>query len=202
MAYQKKIVISVSGTADMSPFGEESLRSAKDLGREIAKAGCVLATGATSGFPHYAAIGYQEAKGVFSLGLSPASDEKEHTELYLLPLEPCDIIIYTGFGFPMRDILMTKTGDAMVVGPGRIGTIHEFTVAYETNMPLGILEGPWKTDEVIRDIIRNSHRVNNNVIFDSDSKRLLDRLIEMVKEKKEKEKELGDVDITELKAKV
>ncbi len=202
MAYQRKIVIAVSGSADMTPFGEEALKLSKNLGRELAGSGYILVTGATSGFPHYVALGYQENKGIFSLGLSPATDEKEHVELYLLPIEPCDIIIYTGFGFPLRDIMLTKTAQAMIIGPGRIGTIHEFTVAYESNIPLGILEGPWKTDEVIRDIIRNSHRVNNNIIFDSDIKRLIQRLTEMVKEGKEKEKELGDVDFTELKAKV
>ena len=69
-------------------------------------------------------------------------------------------------------------------------------------MPLGILEGPWATDEVIRDIIRNSNRVNTNVIFDSNPKRLVERLILMVKENKER-KEMGDIDlVTELKAKV
>lgn len=202
MSYQRKVVISVSGAAETSHCGEESLKIAKDLGREIAKQDCILATGATSGFPHNAALGYREALGYLSLGISPAADEKEHTDLYLLPIEPCDIIIYTGFGFPMRDIILTKTSDAMIVGCGRIGTIHEFTVAYESNMPLGILEGPWKTDEVIRDIIRNSNRVNNNVIFDSDVKRLVTRLKEMVSDKREKRKELGDLDYTELKAKV
>lgn len=202
MAYQRKVVISVSGAAETSHCGEQSLKIAKDLGREIARAGCILSTGATTGFPHNAALGYKEAKGYFSLGLSPAADEKEHTELYLLPLDPCDIIIYTGFGFPMRDILLSKSSDAMIVGCGRIGTIHEFTVAFESNIPLGILEGPWQTDEVIRDIIRNSNRTNNNVIFDSDIKRLVARLIEMVGDKREKQKELGDLDVTELKAKV
>lgn len=202
MDLDKKIVISVSGAAEVSHCGSEVLNVAKELGREIARQGCVLATGATSGFPHASARGYKEASGVFSLGLSPAANQIEHTELYLLPVDFCDIIIYTGFGFPVRDILLTKSSHAMVVGCGRIGTIHEFTVAFESNMPIGILEGAWQTDEVIRDIIRNSNRVNNNIIFDADPKRIITRLIEMVKESKER-KEMGDVDmVTELKVKV
>ena len=44
----------------------------------------------------------------FSLGLSPAANLKEHKDLYLLPTDYSDIIIYTGFGFPLRDILLTK----------------------------------------------------------------------------------------------
>ena len=157
MDYEKKIVISVSGAAEVAHCGPDALNIAKEVGREIAKQGCVLSTGATSGFPHSSAQGYKEAKGMFSLGLSPAANEKEHTDLYLLPLDSCDIVIFTGFGFPVRDIMLVKSSDAMILGCGRIGTIHEFTVAFESNIPVGILEGPWATDKVIRDILRNSN---------------------------------------------
>jgi len=202
MDYEKKIIISVSGAAEVGHCGPEALNIAKELGREMAMQNCMLSTGATSGFPNASAQGYKEAKGIFSLGLSPAANEKEHKNLYLLPLDFCDVIIYTGFGFPVRDIMLVKSSDAMVIGCGRIGTIHEFTVAFESNMPVGILEGPWATNEVIRDIIRNSNRTNPNVIFDSNPKRIVERLIEMVKENKERI-EMGDINmVEELKAKV
>lgn len=202
MDLKKKVVVSVSGAAEVAHCGPEALNIAKELGREIARQGHILSTGATSGFPHASAQGYKEARGVFSLGLSPAADPKEHVELYLLPTDSCDVIIYTGFGFPVRDIMLTKSSDAMVIGCGRIGTIHEFTVAFEANMPVGILEGPWATDAVIRDIIRNSNRTNPNVIFDSNPKRIIERLSEMVMEQNHR-KEMGDVDmVEELKAKV
>lgn len=202
MDYQKKIVISVSGAAEVAHCGPESLNISKEVGREIAKQGCILATGATSGFPHAAAQGYKEEKGYFSLGFSPAANEKEHTDMYLLPLDSCDVIIFTGFGFPIRDIVLTKSSDAMIIGCGRIGTIHEFTVAFESNMPVGILEGPWATDAVIRDIIRNSNRTNPNVIFDSNPKRLIERLITLASENEDR-REMGDINmVEELKAKV
>lgn len=202
MDYEKKIVISVSGAAEVAHCGPDALNIAKEVGREIAKQGCVLSTGATSGFPHSSAQGYKEAMGVFSLGLSPAANEKEHTDLYLLPLDSCDIVIFTGFGFPVRDIMLVKSSDAMVLGCGRIGTIHEFTVAFESNIPIGILEGPWATDKVIRDILRNSNRTNPNVIFEADPKKMIEKLIEMVKTNKDR-KEMGDISmVEELKAKV
>jgi hypothetical protein len=97
--------------------------------------------------------------------------------------------------------MLVKSSDAMIVGCGRIGTIHEFTVAWESNMPIGILEGGWATDEVIRDIIRNSNRTNTKVVFDSNPKRLVSKLIEMAKENKNR-MEIGDTDmVSELKAK-
>lgn len=202
MNYEKKIVISVSGAAEVAHCGPDALNIAKEVGREIARQDCVLSTGATSGFPHSSAQGYKESKGIFSLGLSPAANEKEHTDLYLLPLDYCDIVIFTGFGFPVRDIMLVKSSDAMILGCGRIGTIHEFTVAFESNIPVGILEGPWATDKVIRDILRNSNRTNPNVIFESDPKKMIERLKEMVKTNTDR-KELGDISmVEELKAKV
>jgi predicted Rossmann-fold nucleotide-binding protein len=77
-------------------------------------------------------------------------------------------------------LMMVRSSDAVVIGCGRIGTIHEFTVAWEANMPLGVLEGEWPTDEVIRNIMSNSNRDNPNVIFERDPKVLIEKLIAMV----------------------
>jgi uncharacterized protein (TIGR00725 family) len=176
----ERVTISVSGAAEIAHCGPSVIPIAKELGREIARQGAQIITGATSGFPLYAAEGAKEAGGV-SFGLSPAASKKEHLEVYRLPLKAMDAIIYTGFGFPGRDLMLVRSSDAIVIGCGRIGTIHEFTVAWEANMPLGILEGEWATDEVIRNIIKNSNRENPNVIFEKDPKVLVAKLLEMVK---------------------
>jgi uncharacterized protein (TIGR00725 family) len=174
------ITISVSGAAEIAHCGPSVIPVAKELGREIARQGAQIITGATSGFPLYAAEGAKEVGGT-SFGLSPAASKKEHIEVYRLPLKAMDAVIYTGFGFPGRDLMLVRSSDAIVIGCGRIGTIHEFTVAWEANMPLGILEGEWATDEVIKNIIKNSNRDNPNVIFEKDPKVLVTKLIEMVK---------------------
>jgi len=81
--------------------------------------------------------------------------------------------------------LITRSTDAVFIGCGRIGTIHEFTVAFEDNKPIGILEDPdWETDEVIKLILEKGHRPNNKIIFDSDPKRLVEKVIELVKKNK------------------
>ncbi len=179
-----RITISVSGAAEIAHCGPSIIPIAKELGREIARQGAQLMTGATSGFPMYVAEGAKEAGGV-SFGLSPAASKKEHVEVYRLPLKAMDAVIYTGFGFPGRDLMLVRSSDAVVIGCGRIGTIHEFTVAWEANLPLGILEGEWATDEVIRNIIKNGNRENKNVIFEKDPKIMIERLIEMVRKKEE-----------------
>jgi uncharacterized protein (TIGR00725 family) len=178
-----KVKICVSGTADTSSFNNNILDISKELGAEIARQGAIIVTGATTGFPLWAARGAKEVGG-FSIGLSPAETEAKHVKDWELPLEYMDVIIYTGQGYPGRDILLTRTSDAIVIGPGRVGTFHEFTVAFEDHKPLGVLEGDWLTDDIIKEILENAHRPNEMVVFDSDPKKLIAKLIEMVKANK------------------
>jgi len=179
-----RLKLCVSGAAETGHCGPNALEKAKELGREIARHDAILVTGATTGLPLWTAMGAKEAGGI-SIGLSPAATEYEHTEVYRLPVDYMDLIIYTGFGYAMRDILITRSTDAVFIGCGRIGTIHEFTVAFEDNKPIGILEDPdWETDEVIKLIIEKGHRPNDKIVFDSDPKRLVEKIIELVKKNK------------------
>jgi len=178
-----KIKLGVSGAAETGHCGVDALDKAKELGREIIRQGGVLMTGATTGFPLWAAMGAKEERGVV-IGMSPASSEQEHVNAYRLPLDYADLIIYTGFGYPGRDILFTRSCDAMFIGCGRIGTIHEFTIAFEDGRPIGILEGSWETANEIREIIKDGHRPNGKIVFDSDPKRLVEKVMELVKKDK------------------
>lgn len=175
--------ICVSGAAETGHCGLDAYEKGKALGREIVRQGCILTTGATTGMPLFAAVGAKEEGGL-SIGFSPASTEREHLETYRLPLDYMDIVVYTGFGFPGRDLLLTRSSDAVVLGCGRVGTIHEFTIAYEDKKPVGILEGSWETDEVLRHLMSASNRPMQKVIFDTDPRALVERLVELVKKDK------------------
>ena len=178
-----KIKICVSGAAETGHCGVGALDKAKELGREIALQGAVLITGATTGFPFWAAMGAKEAGGI-CVGISPAASEEEHVNVYKLPLDYMDLIIYTGFGYPGRDLLMTRAADAVICGCGRIGTIHEFTVAFEDKKPIGVFEGPWKMDEELKEIIENAHRFNPKIVTGADPKKLLEGIIALVQKDK------------------
>jgi uncharacterized protein (TIGR00725 family) len=173
-----KIKLGVSGAAETGHCGLDALDKAKELGREIVRQGGILVTGATTGFPLWSCMGAKEERGI-SIGLSPAVDMKDHVEGYRLPVDYMDLIIYTGFGFPGRDLLFTRSCDALFIGCGRIGTIHEFTIAFEEGKPIGVLEGSWTMDEQIRDMIEKGNRPADKVIFDSDPKRLVAKVIAM-----------------------
>jgi uncharacterized protein (TIGR00725 family) len=181
-----KIKIGVSGAAETGHCGLDALDQGKELGREIVRQGGILITGATTGFPLWSCMGAKEERGI-SIGLSPAINPKDHVEGYRLPLDYMDLIIYTGFGFPGRDLLFTRSCDALLVGCGRIGTIHEFTIAFEENKPIGVLEGSWTMDEQIRDMLEKSDRPHDQVIFDPDPKSLVKRIVAMVEAQRIKE---------------
>jgi len=178
-----RIKIAVSGAADTAHCGEEALDKAKEVGRAIARNGAVLVSGATTGFPLWASIGLKEEGGI-CVGLSPAASEREHVDAYRLPIDYMDLIIYTGFGYAGRDLLLTRSADAIIIGCGRVGTIHEFTVAFEDTKPIGVLEGGWTTDDTIKDIIERSNRTREKVIFESDPAVLVEKLITLIKKDK------------------
>lgn len=175
--------IGVSGTADMSFLGDGVYETAKEIGRQIALQGAVMVSGATTGFPYWSAVGCKEQCGI-SVGFSPAANAKEHAEVYRLPLDYMDIITYTGFGYNGRNLLFVRSCDGLIVGPGRIGTYMEFTIAYEDQMPLGVLmsDKAWETDEIIQSIVKTSHRPNLRIVFDDNPERLVAKLLLLIKE--------------------
>ncbi len=178
-----KLKFGISGAAETGHCGIDAYDKGLELGREIARQGAVLVNGATTGFPLWGAMGAKEAGG-FTVGFSPANTEKEHIEAYNLPVEYMDMIVYTGFGFPGRDLIFTRSCDAVFFGCGRIGTIHEFTIAFEDQKPMGILEADWEIDEVIKNILEKGHRPNDLILFDSDPKALVQRVKELVEKDK------------------
>ncbi|MEK7576630.1 MAG: hypothetical protein AAB482_02950 [Patescibacteria group bacterium] len=176
-----KIKFCVSGAAETGHCSADALDKAKELGREIARKGGVLVNGATSGFPYWSAIGAKE-EGGFTIGISPAATEKEHAEKYKLPLDYMDMIVYTGFGYAGRNLLLTRSADAVIIGCGRIGTLNEFTDSFEDNKPIGILTGTGGTTDMLKDIIAASNRGSDNakVVYESDPKILVQKLIDLV----------------------
>jgi uncharacterized protein (TIGR00725 family) len=179
----RQITLCVSGAAETGHCGIDAYDKGIELGRQIALHGATIVTGATTGFPMWSAMGASLAGGL-SIGFSPANNEKEHINTFQLPVEYMDLIVYTGFGFPGRDLILTRSSDAVFFGCGRIGTIHEFTIAFEDKKPIGILEADWETDEVLKNIIDNGHRPNEKIVFDTDPKALVERIIELVKKDK------------------
>ena len=153
------------------------------MGREIARHNGVVLTGATTGIPYFAARGAKEAGGI-SIGLSPAATERAHVKTYHLPTDFFDLIIYTGFDYSGRNLLLTRSADAVILICGRMGTLNEFTIAFEDKKPIGVLLGTGGTADMIKEIVKKSHRGPGKIVYDSDPKRLLKKLLKLIKKEK------------------
>ncbi len=179
-----KYKVCVSGAAETEHCGDAALEAAVAIGKEIVAQNAVLVDGATTGFPLWAARGAKEVGGIV-IGLSPAVSEKEHVNTYHLPLDHHDLIIYTGFDYSGRNLLLTRSSDAVIVGCGRLGTLNEFTIAFEDNKPIGVLEGEWDTDDIIKDIIAKSHRGKGKIVYSDDPKTLVKEVIKLIDKEKQ-----------------
>ncbi len=176
---QYKICVSGSAFDNCSPG---AFKKAYEVGYQVAKQGAVLLTGATIGIPEAAVRGAKKANGL-SIGLSPASTKREHLNTYRLPTENLDLIIYTGFDYSGRNLLLTRAADAVIEICGRVGTLNEFTIAFEDKKPIGILLGTGGTSDEIQHILKVSKRGHKDIIFDTDPARLVKRLLEILKKK-------------------
>ncbi len=184
---KEKFEIVVSGSATISHCCKNIIEIAKEVGREIARQGCNLVTGATTGVPYYVALGCKEAGG-FSIGFSPASSEREHLKVYKLPVDVFDVIVYTGADYVGRNVIMTKSADGVIIICGRMGTLHEFATAFEVQKPIGVLEGTGGTADKIRQIVTGPHRGAKKIIYEKDPKKLVQRLVELIKKEKGRNK--------------
>jgi len=180
-----KYKIAVSGAAQISHCCKGIEELSKEIGREIARHNCVLITGATTGVPYFAALGCNEAGG-FNVGFSPAISEAAHLKTYRLPVEPFDVMIYTGSDYVGRNVIMTKSADGVIIICGRMGTLHEFATAFEIQKPIGVLEGTGGTADKIKQIATGPYRGVKKIVFEKEPKKLVKRLIEMIEEEKKR----------------
>jgi uncharacterized protein (TIGR00725 family) len=180
--------ICVSGAAKGESV-EEGRELALAVGAAIAQAGHALMTGATVGLPNYAAEGYKAAGGKMSFGISPASSKVEHVRKYRLPTEAYDVILYSGLHYVGRDSLLITSSDAVVSIGGRLGTLHEFTIAMESDTPIGFLQGAGGISEQINDIMELAHplRPGAVVLFDTSPQDLVRNLTKAI------DRELGSL---------
>jgi len=174
--------ICVSGAAEGDCINPETIKKAEEVGESIAKAKAIIVTGATTGLPYYAAKGAKKAGGT-SIGFSPASTRKDHINRYKLPTKYVDLTVYTGFGYAGRNLILTRSADAVIIICGRIGTLNEFTVAFEDKKPIGVLEESGGMAEELEDITRIAHKHECKVLYEKDPEKLVKGLIADLREK-------------------
>jgi len=176
-----KYAICVSGAAETKCCNENAMEITKKLGKEIVKHGGIVVTGATTGIPYWAAIGAKE-EGGYSIGMSPANTKLEHVKKYKLPTDAFDIVVYTGFGYSGRNLLLTRSSDAVITVCGRMGTLNEFTIAFEDQKPIGVLIETGGIADEIKSIVEKANRGPGKIVYNSNPKKLVEDLIQLIDE--------------------
>src|SRR5437667_10580841 len=176
-----KIKIGVMGSAEENSPAE--LREkAVALGRSIAARDVILLTGATTGLVYSTGKAAHDA-GALHIGVSPAHDEREHIERFHLPTAACDAIIYTGFGLKGRNVVLVRSCDVVLFIAGSIGSLNEFTIAYDEGKIIGCLIGTGGVaDELKRLVERFQKPTKARIFYDDDPGSLIDACLAMLKQ--------------------
>ena len=139
-----KIRVGVMGSAAPESArletGNTLVDKAERLARVIAGKDVILLRGATTGIVYVVGKTAHEA-GSFHVGISPGSNEREHADLYKLPVDACDALIYTGFGLKGRNVVLVRSCDVVLFVSGAMGSLNEFTIAHDEGKVIGCLTG-------------------------------------------------------------
>ncbi len=191
MRYQ----ICVSGAASGDTV-TQSHELAFKLGAEIAKAGKTMLTGATVGLPHYASMGFKSVKNPkgYSIGFSPASSYREHVATYRLPTKEFDYINFTGMEYVGRDVHLVRSADAVITVGGRMGSLHELATALESRKVCGVLLGSGGLADYAQILMQHIESPGaKDIIYDTDIKRLVQKVIEALDKRYEDFDEVENV---------
>src|SRR5712692_9361879 len=168
-----KIKVGVMGSAEEASSAAIA-EKAIALGQAIASRDVILLTGATTGLVYLVGKAAHDA-GALHIGISPASNEPEHIERYKLLTDACDAIIYTGFGLKGRNVGLVRSCDVVVFIAGSMGSLNEFTIAYDEGKIIGSLTGTGGVADEIERLVGTFPKVTKARVFcDNDPARLLD----------------------------
>jgi uncharacterized protein (TIGR00725 family) len=154
---------------------------AEDLGAAVAGADCLLITGATTGVPAMVANAFRK-NGGFAVGVSPAENRRDHLLRFGLPDDGADVFVYTGFGYKGRNVVNVRSSDIVLIFGGAIGTLNEFTIAYDEGKIVGVLEESGGVADHVREIIEYCKKPTaGTVIFDRAPISLVRRCLEVLR---------------------
>lgn len=137
-------IIGTGGNVAGSLLTPEALEAAESVGRNLAKRGAVVVSGAGPGIMEAASKGAHEAGGL-TVGFIPGMD-KAVANPYI------DLPITTGLGL-VRGYLTIRASDAVIMISGGIGTLNELTIALgEQATPVVVLEGTGGWADRVRSI--------------------------------------------------
>jgi len=171
------VKVGVMGSAGDAPgvSNKEGLaEKAHALALALAARPMLLLTGATTGIVYVVGKAAYEA-GILHVGISPANDSLEHVDRYKLPLDACNLIVYTGFGLKGRNVVLVRSCDIVLFIAGAMGSLNEFTIAHDEGKVIGCLTGTGGVADEVDYLLKKFSKTTNARVFqDEDPGKLLD----------------------------
>jgi uncharacterized protein (TIGR00725 family) len=147
------------------------------LAQAIAARKLQLLTGATTGIVYLVGKIAHDA-GAFHVGISPAGDAREHSEKYKLPVDACDLIVYTGFGLKGRNVVLVRSCEIVLFVAGAMGSLNEFTIAHDEGKIIGCLRGTGGVADEADQLLRKFAKDTGARVFqNADPDKLLDECL-------------------------
>jgi uncharacterized protein (TIGR00725 family) len=128
----KVAVIGSSRGREVSPVDRQE---AYRLGALLASKEWVVLTGGGNGSSAETARGCTE-NGGFCIGVSPAQNMPDHVENFQNPVTVFSTIVFTGFGYKGRNVILMRSCDAVICLGGGVGTLNELTIALDEGKPI------------------------------------------------------------------
>src|SRR5678816_3576344 len=169
MTMKTKVGVMGSAAAESARLetGNTLVDKAERLAHVIAGKDVLLLTGGTTGIVYVVGKTAHDA-GSFHIGVSPASNEREHSELYKLPVDACDALIYTGFGLKGRNVVLVRSSDIVLFVSGAMGSLNEFTIAHDEGKIIGCLTGTGGVADESEYLLQRFGKKTNARVFVSD----------------------------------
>ncbi len=120
----RRIRIAVVGGSQCS---QEVAGLAEEVGRELARRGCIVITGGLSGVMEAACRGAKSQKGL-TVGILPGFSARDANPYV-------DIPIVTGLS-DARNALVVRTADAIIAIDGQYGTLSEIALGLSLGLPV------------------------------------------------------------------
>jgi len=178
VAYDREFKIAVLGSASEAEDSDAG-RKAFTVGRAVARSGGILLTGGCPGLPHAAVSGARSSGGL-TIAVSPALNLALHVSQYCYPPDS-SVIMYTGMGTKGRNVILVRSADACLYIGGGIGTLNEFTIAFDELGPecaMGVLaHSGGLSDELPQLVSAVGRTPAAALIVESDPEKLVDRVL-------------------------
>lgn len=150
---QKKHLVGIISSA--VPVNDKGIKNQfRKLGNSLAGYNINIATGAAIGLSHTVGLGAKEG-GSRLFGFSPSSNALIHSrQSDNAPISDFDVMHFNGSGFTARSLEFINSADAIIMVAGRMGTLSEFTIAFEEGAPVFVLKGYGGISDRIEEIIK------------------------------------------------